>query len=259
MFLLITVSVCAGETSQDLSTFATFLSQLVPLLSTQLLDLRSAIMKESCVTINALASSLDEQFESQMSKYINGAVLLKPLNSGNKLIAETANQCIVNLLSTVQSHRVIPKLHEEAKSKNALVRTRIVHYFFIILSNYPLALLEKHMHVVEDFVAAALKDACAEARSRARKCFYALKEIMPHRAAHLFNLFDVHTQKAIRDEDAGGPPVSDPVGPPPRSGKTGKGSSSKPPQPRREGSHRGRDKQGTATGHAGVKPKVLAS
>ena len=139
----------------------------------------------------------------------------------------------------MQSHRVIPKLHEEAKSKNALVRTRIVHYFYIILSNYPLTLLEKHMHVVEDFVAAALKDASQEARSRARKCFYALKEIMPHRAAHLFNLFDVHTQKTIRDEDAGGPPVIDPVATPIRNPK---GSLSKPPQPRREGSHRGREK-----------------
>ena len=43
------------------------------------------------MTVNALATVLEEQFEPQMSKYINGSVLLKPLNSGNKLIAETAN------------------------------------------------------------------------------------------------------------------------------------------------------------------------
>ena len=182
-----------GETSQTLDAFPVFLQQLPPLLSAQLHDLRSAIMKEACVTVNVFAEALGEHFEPFLCKYINGAVLLKLLNSGNKLIAETANQCIVNLLFTVQSARVIPKLLDEMKSKNPLVRTRIAHFFYLIVTNYRPSLLEKHMQLLEEFLSVSIKDACAEARARARRCFHAFKEIMPHRAAHLFNLFDLNT------------------------------------------------------------------
>ena len=159
------------------------------------MDLRSAIMKEACVTVNVLAETLGDHFETYLSRYVNGAVLLTLLNSGNKLIAETANQCVVNLLFTVHSARVIPKLLEEMKSKNPLVRTRLVHYLSVILTQYRPALLEKYMHVLEEFITTSIKDASAEARARSRKCFHAFKEIMPHRAAHLFNLFDLNTQK----------------------------------------------------------------
>ena len=78
---------------------------------------------------------------------------------------------------------------------------KIAQYFLVILNTYPEEVLERTIHLIEDFLIHDLSDAKHEVRQISRMCFLVYKEIFPNRAKTLFPTLDFSVQKAILDED----------------------------------------------------------
>ena len=71
-------------------------------MSTQLLDLRSTVTRETIVTLVYFAQSYPTEFGIYSSKYFNGNDgFLKLLNNGKRLISDLAHDGIAQILNAV--------------------------------------------------------------------------------------------------------------------------------------------------------------
>jgi len=72
------------------------------------------------------------------------------MNIANKVISDYVHDCICTILINVISSKFLPKIIEEFNSKNPSVRTKCAEYLLIILTNYPISILEKNESVIEN-------------------------------------------------------------------------------------------------------------
>ena len=126
--------------------------------------------------------------------------LLKLINNGNKLLAETGHQCILALIVYVQSGKILPRLLEEIQSKNVFVRARIAEYLVKIFEVYPENTLEKHMAVLENALVLGVSDASQETRAFSRNAFKLYTKEFAARAQRLFVKLDPSAQKTLNEE-----------------------------------------------------------
>ena len=71
-------------------------------LTTQLIDLRSTVTRETILTLVNLAKNYPNEFGIDSSKYFNGSDgFLKLLNNGKRLISDMAHDGILQILDSV--------------------------------------------------------------------------------------------------------------------------------------------------------------
>ena len=169
-------------------------------LITQLLDLRSSIVKDTCELIMKLAMILKSKFEILAERLISTNCLLKCACASNKVISESAHQSILTIFSHVVVPKIIHVLADEYKSKNQILRNKITEYFFIILQKYPLDIIEKNQEDIEKYLKAALTDALQETREMAKLCIRKYQEIFPDKSNRLLLTLDSTILKALKYE-----------------------------------------------------------
>lgn len=64
-------------------------------------------------------------YEQIAIRYMNKESLLSTISSGNKVIAENGNKCILALIDNVQSEKFINSVTEEMSSKNKNLRDKL--------------------------------------------------------------------------------------------------------------------------------------
>ena len=74
------------------------------------------------------------------------------VNSGTRVISEYGNKCILSILHHVKAPKVLSKMQEEIKSKNANIRVKSSIYLLVILKTYECEDLERHTGEVEDMI-----------------------------------------------------------------------------------------------------------
>ena len=81
-----------------------FLAKIIEPLSIQLVDLRSAITKETCKTISLISEVLQNEFENQAANvFMTEVSLYKLMECGNHLMAEHAHFCVLSILYNTSS------------------------------------------------------------------------------------------------------------------------------------------------------------
>lgn len=209
---------------------ALFLKFIAPL-SVQLNDLRSAIVKEAAKTASLAAQILGDNFENCADRLTD--TLFKVLNSGTKIIADTAHSSLLEILEAVACWRLIPKTIEQLTNKNPSIRVRSCQYLVIMLENYPAELFEYacsiksgFLEMIEQGLNLVVSDAAAEARSYGRQAFLAYRNLYPDRANRLFSRFETSAQRAFGDIIA-----AVPISPNPASNTPKRSNSAKAPRP----------------------------
>ena len=100
---------------------------------------------------------------------------------------------------------MLPKVHEETKTKNPQVRQRIASYFLLVLLQFDPVGLKQNMELVEDFLTKYLQDAKPEVRQIARLCFIQYKSlVLPSRSQKLQRSLTASNQRAIEEHDEEG-------------------------------------------------------
>ncbi|CAL4885997.1 unnamed protein product [Urochloa decumbens] len=186
----------------DYSAFPTLLKQLVTPLITQLLDRRSSVVKQACHLLNFLSQELLRDFEPYAELLI--PVLLKNVAITIFVIAESADNCIKEMLRNCKVARILPRIIEFAKNdRSAVLRARCCEYAILMLEYWvDTPEIQRSADLYEDLIKCCIADATSEVRSSARACYRMFSRIWPERSRQLYSSFEPSRQKMINDEDA---------------------------------------------------------
>jgi len=190
-----------GNYGQD-PTFIKFLnSKITNNVIIQMNDLRSTIMKEACRLVCFIAETYKNVYEPGALLIFSPSGVFKLISSANKVITDSGSHCANVVIRNVESAKLIPKLVEQMKSKNATTRLRASQNFLYILAEYDKSMiLDKNIQILEEFLIISGKDAAPEVRNCSKKMFVKYNELYPKRTGSLLNQLDHGIQKAIVEE-----------------------------------------------------------
>lgn len=185
----------------DYSAFPMLIKQLVTPLITQLLDRRSSVVKQACHLLIFLSKELLRDFEPCAELLI--PALLKNVVITVSVIAESADNCIKEMLRNCKVARILPRIIEFAKNdRSAILRVRCCEYAVLMLEYWvDTPEMQRSANLYEDLIKCCISDATSEVRSGARACYRIFSRIWPERSHQLFSSFEPSRQKMINDDD----------------------------------------------------------
>lgn len=173
--------VTGGATEFD-SFIMVFKKVLLQLMTVQVNDLRSSIVKAACQTIIAMSERLGDAFEPFAEHFVPH-LWAKTIVS-IQVIAESAQECICSMIKHTQAPRLLQKVIEVGVSdKNALLRAKCLHFMSLILLDWSTPAIERSIDLAENAIRKGMADANGDARAAARRSFWAYKPRWPDRCA----------------------------------------------------------------------------
>jgi hypothetical protein len=166
----------------------------------QMADLRSSLMKEACKVMVLCAQIYKNNFEAIADKLFHANYLYKLLSSQNKIISESVHNCMMGILSNIQSGKILIKIFDQHKSKANIIRARICQQMLFCLSNYDPECLIKYYDVVEACIVKMSPDASSEVRVQARRIFFKYIELNPYAEEELLSILEHNVVKQIKED-----------------------------------------------------------
>ena len=174
-------------------------STLKSCLQAQLKDLRSAIVGDACLTVEALAEALEHRFES-LSRDL-GDTLLQLSFVKKKPMREPADICMKTIVhSTQYGYKHLLSLFLEramGSSRNGILRAATLKYLTLALLVWNRSIFVKREREIRKMLNSCLGDKNADARMRARQCFKAFEIHFPGQARMLRNEIGGSIQKQL--------------------------------------------------------------
>lgn len=170
-------------------------------LITSVKDLRSQIVRETCITLAYLSQRMGSRFEHLAEVLLPHLINLIP-NSA-KVMASSGVTCIYFIIQYTQSSRLIPILISNLASKSNIIRRQCFEFLNIALQNWSTHYLEKHIAGLQDSIKRGISDADSEARVFARKCYWGFAEHFKEQADMLMNALEPRDQKLLNDQCSG--------------------------------------------------------
>jgi len=149
---------------------------IVSLLKTQLRDLRSAVIREACKTIQCISDTEKERFSASASELL--PTLMDQSACGNKVISTYALRAMLDVIRSAKPKGVVETCAKYLdSSKNWKVRCNSVSAVSIVVSRYENAKSDDLL--LRKVMLTAQADAHAKVREEARKCFRCYRERFP--------------------------------------------------------------------------------
>ncbi|XP_077994034.1 CLIP-associating protein 1-like isoform X4 [Glandiceps talaboti] len=161
-------------------------------------DLRSQVVREACITLSYLSTVMGRQFDHTAEYVLPNLFTLIP-NSA-KIMSSSGIVCLLIIIRHTHSPRLLPGICSYMNSKSVAIRKQTCQFIWIILINWETHYLEKHIGALEEAVRKGIEDADSEARSYARKAFWAFADHFKQQAERLLNSFDTSKQKMLNGE-----------------------------------------------------------
>ncbi|XP_076818467.1 CLIP-associating protein 1-B-like isoform X12 [Clavelina lepadiformis] len=191
--------ILAGGT--DYEAFYQHLRNLEPALQKSAKDLRSQVVRETCVTIGFLSSSIKNRFEHSACALLPNLFMLIP-NSA-KVMSTSGVLCIRTILKHTHCPRLIPVVTGYCTSKTTSIRRHTFTFLDVMFQNWVTQLFDKHVVALKDSVQRGINDADSEAREEARRAWHGLNQHFPVEADQVFNSLNASQQKLIKGQISG--------------------------------------------------------
>ena len=164
-------------------------------------DLRSQLVRETCVTIAYMSTILGNRID----RFLEGVLqcLFDLIPNSAKIMSSSAIVCIRFLIQYSHSPRLVPLYCTNMSSKHRSTRRACCEFLDQLLHTWPTACLEKHMRVIQEAIRKGITDADSEARSFARKAFWGFSEHFRDQADSMMCQLDVQKQKLLYGEVGG--------------------------------------------------------
>jgi hypothetical protein len=159
-------------------------------------NLRSALVKQSCL------------FIAQLARELTGSIdllgdLITPLSSqlshGTQIIAESCKFAILSIAQYCCSRRVMKAILDIANSKVGAVRVTASEALQLSLLHWTPDIPNSNAGRIETALSKLLSDPAIEAREAGRKAARAYQTALPNRANEFISHLDARTQRAIRE------------------------------------------------------------
>eukprot|EP00611_Tribonema_gayanum_P008131 TRINITY_DN1758_c0_g1_i3.p1 TRINITY_DN1758_c0_g1~~TRINITY_DN1758_c0_g1_i3.p1 ORF type:complete len:542 (-),score=76.53 TRINITY_DN1758_c0_g1_i3:32-1657(-) len=204
---LIALQTAVSENSGNLAAFTPEVWRLLkgPLAHT-VSDLRSALVRESCVLLEMLAAVVGDAMQPLMREMT--PLLLRLVGSANGVIQEYVDHAMVAIIEHVRFPRQLKDIAYEIKtSRSKELRAVLARYILQIVQQWPPEVLERDIDHLQAAITNLLEDASPVARELARGAFAQFQQSWPRRALTVMSSLDGRTQRMLQSpmkEDAGG-------------------------------------------------------
>lgn len=164
-------------------------------------DLRSQLVRETCVTIAYMSTILGNRID----RFLEGVLqcLFDLIPNSAKIMSSSAIVCIRFLIQYSHSPRLVPLYCTNMSSKHRSTRRACCEFLDQLLHTWPTGCLEKHMRLIQEAIRKGITDADSEARSFARKAFWGFSEHFRDQADSMMCQLDVQKQKLLYGEVGG--------------------------------------------------------
>ncbi|OHS99870.1 hypothetical protein TRFO_08167 [Tritrichomonas foetus] len=159
-------------------------------------NLRSALVKQSCLLISQLARELGNHFD-HMGDFVTP--LSTQLSHGTQIISESCKFTILCIASNCPSRKVLTSIIDLSAKKGASSKSVAAEAFSKIASTWNLDAFNMIWPKAESAIVKLCSDASPDARSFARDTVHILTEKHPEKAARLISKLDMRTKKAFED------------------------------------------------------------
>lgn len=176
------------------------LIQIAPGLTDAARNLRSALVKQSCLVISQLTREMGPCFD-QLGDFI--IPLSKQLVHGTQIIADSCKYTILCIARNSQSRKVLNSLFELSNNKGAAQKDVAAQSIYYVISEWASENVNSSQWTkLEVVLKQLLGCASPTARQWARQAVISMKTAVPKRAAEFIKILDTRTQNAIREEPA---------------------------------------------------------
>lgn len=165
-------------------------------ISAQVVDRRSAVVKQASHLLVALARHAAAAFEPFVEHFIMTLLRTTVITVG--VIAESGDLGIRGIIANCQSPRVVAKLSAACLAERApKMRASIIEYLSLILQTWDLS--KKHLDCISDALRATLTDADATVRCNSKACFEILNATSPTSSRDLLTRVDSKLSGSLQD------------------------------------------------------------
>ncbi|CAD5124021.1 DgyrCDS12324 [Dimorphilus gyrociliatus] len=183
-----------GATRYD--EFFSCLRLLEPSMQVTLKDLRSQVVRETCITLAYLSVKLRSKFDHFTEIILSYLFALIP--NAVKVMSSSACTCISFLLENSRNSNVLSSLLKQLKSKSNVIRREGYDFIALVLTKWSTRYLEKNADAIQECIVAGLSDADSDARAHARRGFWAYADHFPNKAEQLRRSLDFSKQKLLQ-------------------------------------------------------------
>ncbi|XP_032242653.2 CLIP-associating protein 1-A isoform X3 [Nematostella vectensis] len=165
-------------------------------------DLRSTVIRETCVTLGFLSTELKNQFDHTAEAVLPALINLIP-NSA-KIMATSGIACISIILKNTHARRLVPIITSNLSSKSSVIRRQCMTYLVLILEKWETQSLKSNVSEIEEAIRKGISDADSEARASARRAFWVFHDHFRDKAESLLKSLDASKQKQLENDRNGG-------------------------------------------------------
>ena len=185
----------------ECDNFVRGLADLYPGLSAGITNLRSSLVKHSCLVVAQAAERLGSQFET-LGDYI--APLGTQLSHGTKIIADCCKFGILSISRNCPSRRIFAQIMTLAGAKGAVQRTVAAQAIYNIIDVWPSECIGRAKLL--DVIQKMLSDASLETRTQTRHTVRRMGVTQGKMYSELMGMVDPKTRTAIMSEGIVLPP-----------------------------------------------------
>jgi len=147
-------------------SFIQLVPTLQPLIIESVSNLRSTLVKNSCLFAAQLSQKLQSSFDSTAEAIL--PTLFKPTTHGTQIIADSCMHSILSISKYVHSQRVLKAILTHSTSKSSIHRTIVSNCICNIVKEWNPQVFSQSMESLEAIINKLVADATPEARSYAK-------------------------------------------------------------------------------------------
>ena len=193
--------ICLGNSGKSQIFVKFFNTEMITNLSFQLADLRSSVMKEACRIVSFIGKELKNLIEPGAAHLLSKNVLFKIAGSSNRVIADSSSKCIINLVTYVNSVKIINIICDQKVAKSNYVRSICCQCILYLVSCYKTNLVVKAKSTLQETIKSLISDPNGDVRSIIRRCFITYKKRFPKDANIIYDNLEKNIQKQINEDE----------------------------------------------------------
>lgn len=185
--------------SYQIDNFPKLIKDLEGALKVSVKDLRSTVVREACITLSYLSSTMENKFDYLAECMVQPLINLIP-NSA-KIMSTSGHAAIRLIIKHTASPRLIPVIVSSLlTSKSKDIRRRCAEYMGLLLEVWDTSVLKSHVTLLEEAIRKGISDADSEARAAVRRAYWHFADHYKTRADALMEKLDSSKQKLLQSD-----------------------------------------------------------
>lgn len=166
-------------------------------------DLRSQVVRETCITVAFLSCRLGQKF-SRMAEILLPS-LIKLIPNSAKIVSTSALVALRFIIQSTHNSRLITIIkYQLSTSKSKDIHRALCEIVERIVTTWPPNVLERHLNDLQEVLKLGICDSDEYARQYARRSFNVFAEHFREPADRLFNSLDQQRQRMLNNLNHGG-------------------------------------------------------